>query len=131
MLILKQDLKELLQSHGLKATPQRLIVLEYLIKHQTHPTAEQIHEDLENISLATVYNTLDKLVDSELVIAINDGSKRRYDYYGEPHYHVVNKTTGEIMNVDNFDFRPLIEAARKASGLNITGYKVEIYGVED
>ena len=24
----------------------------------------------------------DKLVDSELVIAINDGSKRRYDYYG-------------------------------------------------
>lgn len=53
------------------------------------------------------------------------------NYYGEPHYHVVNKTTGEIMNVDNFDFRPLIEAARKASGLNITGYKVEIYGVED
>ena len=79
---MEQDLKELLQSHGLKATPQRLIVLEYLIKHQTHPTAEQIHEDLENISLATVYNTLDKLVDSELVIAINDGSKRRYDYYG-------------------------------------------------
>ncbi|MDM5143931.1 hypothetical protein ICE98_01004 [Lactococcus lactis] len=35
------------------------------------------------------------------------------------------------MNVDNFDFRPLMEAARKASGLNITGYKVEIYGVED
>jgi Fe2+/Zn2+ uptake regulation proteins len=70
VLILEQDLKELLQSHGLKATPQRLIVLEYLIKHQTHPTAEQIHEDLENISLATVYNTLDKLVDSELVIAI-------------------------------------------------------------
>ena len=128
---MEQDLKELLQSHGLKATPQRLIVLEYLIKHQTHPTAEQIHEDLENISLATVYNTLDKLVDSELVIAINDGSKRRYDYYGEPHYHVVNKTTGEIMNVDNFDFRPLMEAARKASGLSITGYKVEIYGVED
>ncbi|MEI3637345.1 transcriptional repressor [Lactococcus lactis subsp. lactis] len=128
---MEQDLKELLQSHGLKATPQRLIVLEYLIKHQTHPTAEQIHEDLENISLATVYNTLDKLVDSELVIAINDGSKRRYDYYGEPHYHVVNKTTGEIMNVDNFDFRPLMEAARTASGLNITGYKVEIYGVED
>lgn len=128
---MEQDLKELLQSHGLKATPQRLIVLEYLIKHQTHPTAEQIHEDLENISLATVYNTLDKLVDSELVIAINDGSKRRYDYYGEPHYHVVNKTTGEIMNVDNFDFRPLMEAARKACGLNITGYKVEIYGVED
>ena len=128
---MEQDLKELLQSHGLKATPQRLIVLEYLIKHQTHPTAEQIHEDLENISLATVYNTLDKLVDSELVIAINDGSKRRYDYYGEPHYHVVNKTTGEIMNVDNFDFRPLIEAARKASCLNITCYKVEIYGVED
>lgn len=128
---MEQDLKELLQSHGLKATPQRLIVLKYLIKHQTHPTAEQIHEDLENISLATVYNTLDKLVDSELVIAINDGSKRRYDYYGEPHYHVVNKTTGEIMNVDNFDFRPLMEVARKASGLNITGYKVEIYGVED
>ncbi|MGF1982405.1 Fur family transcriptional regulator [Lactococcus taiwanensis] len=128
---MEQDLKALLQEHGLKATSQRLIVLDYLISHQTHPTAEQIHEDLDNISLATVYNTLEKLIESELVIAINDGSKRRYDYYGDPHYHVVNKTTGEIINVDNFDFRSLIEAARQATGLTITGYKVEIYGIED
>ncbi len=89
---------------------------------------KKIHEDLPDISLATVYNTLEKLVESGLIIVINVNGTRRYDYYGEPHYHVINKTTGEIFNVDNFDFRPLINAAREASDLRITGFKVEVFG---
>lgn len=128
---METDLRKMLQAYHLKVTPQRLSVLEYLISHQTHPSAEEIHEDLKAISLATIYNTLEKLIQSGLVIAINVGGTRRYDYYGKPHYHVINKTTGEIINVDNFDFKPLLEAARQASNLIITGFKVEVYGKEN
>ena len=125
-------LRDILQNHGLKASSQRLTILDYLMTHETHPTAEMIHADLTTISLATIYNTLEKLVDVGIVIVIDtqkDG-KRHYDFYGEPHYHIINSRTNEIIDADNFDVKPLFEAARQASGLNITGFHIEIDGVD-
>ncbi|ADG41066.1 MULTISPECIES: Fur family transcriptional regulator [Leuconostoc] len=126
------DLRDMLQTHGLKATFQRITILDYLMTHETHPTADMIHMDLKEISLATIYNTLEKLVDVGLVIVIDTqkDDKRHYDYYGEPHYHIINNHTNEIIDADNFDVAPLFEAARQASGLNITGFHIEIYGVD-
>ncbi|CAK8053521.1 Fur family transcriptional regulator [Eupransor demetentiae] len=124
--------RTLLQEHGLKATQQRLTLLDYLMTHETHPTAEMIHADLPDISLATIYNTLEKLVEVDLVVIIEglaDG-KRHYDFFAEPHYHIIDTDTSEIIDANNFDPRPLMQAARKASGLNITGYHIELYGVE-
>lgn len=127
-----KTLRDILQAHGLKSTFQRLSILEYLMTHETHPTAEMIHDDLSDISLATIYNTLDKLVDVGIIIVIDTlkDDKRHYDYYGEPHYHIINSNTNEIIDVDNFDVAPLFEAARQVSGLNITGFHIEIYGVD-
>ncbi|WP_220740865.1 Fur family transcriptional regulator [Leuconostoc miyukkimchii] len=129
--MINQTLRDMLQSHGLKATFQRLTILEYLMTHETHPTAEMIHDNLPSISLATIYNTLDKLVDVGIVIVIDTlkDDKRHYDYYGEPHYHIINSNTSEIIDADNFDVTQLFEAARQASGLNITGFHIEVYGV--
>ncbi|MGY3743243.1 Fur family transcriptional regulator [Leuconostoc inhae] len=127
-----KTLRDILQAHGLKSTFQRLSILEYLMTHETHPTAEMIHDDLSDISLATIYNTLDKLVDVGIIIVIDTlkDDKRHYDYYGEPHYHIINSNTNEIIDADNFDVAPLFEAARQVSGLNITGFHIEIYGVD-
>lgn len=127
-----KKLRDILQAHGLKSTFQRLSILEYLMTHETHPTAEMIHDDLSDISLATIYNTLDKLVDVGIIIVIDTlkDDKRHYDYYGEPHYHIINSNTNEIIDADNFDVAPLFEAARQVSGLNITGFHIEIYGVD-
>ncbi|GLY44673.1 transcriptional repressor [Leuconostoc lactis] len=99
--------------------------------HETHPTAEMIHRDLSEISLATIYNTLERLVAAGIVIAIdtlNDG-KRHFDYYGQPHYHIINTQTNAIIDAENFDVGPLLEAARQASALNITGFHIEVYGI--
>ncbi|WEV54823.1 Fur family transcriptional regulator [Leuconostocaceae bacterium ESL0723] len=125
-------LRQILQKRGLKATQQRLTLLEYLMTHETHPTAEMIHKDLTDISLATIYNTLEKLVEVKLVAIIegvSDG-KRHYDYFGDPHYHIINTKTEEIIDADNFDPTVLLQAAREASGLNITDYRIEVYGVD-
>lgn len=125
-------LKNVLQEHQLKATSQRLTLLEYMMTHDTHPTAEMIHQDLPNISLATVYNTLEKFVEKKLVIiidGISDG-KRHYDAADHPHYHVINTRTNEIIDAANFDPAPLIKAAEAATGLKITEYKIDLYGVD-
>ncbi|MDR2661317.1 MAG: transcriptional repressor [Lactobacillaceae bacterium] len=125
----EQELRTILKKYNLKITPQRLIILNYLISHKTHPTAEMIHSDLKTISLATIYNTLEKLVETGLVVVIDiNDDKHHFDYYGNPHYHIINKTTNEIIDADNFNVQPLLDAASKASGLKISGYHIEVYG---
>ncbi|USS91791.1 Fur family transcriptional regulator [Fructobacillus americanaquae] len=126
------QLKSVLQEHKLKATNQRLTLLEYMMSHDTHPTAEMIHNDLPDISLATVYNTLEKFVNAKLVVVIegiSDG-KRHYDAASHPHYHVINTQTNEIIDAANFDPAPLIKAAQAATGLKITEYRIDLYGVK-
>ncbi|GAP02463.1 ferric uptake regulator [Fructobacillus pseudoficulneus] len=126
------QLKSVLQEHKLKATNQRLTLLEYMMSHDTHPTAEMIHNDLPDISLATVYNTLEKFVNAKLVVVIegiSDG-KRHYDAAAHPHYHVINTNTNEIIDAANFDPAPLIKAAQAATGLKITEYRIDLYGVK-
>ena len=131
MLMPDQKLRNMLQERGLKATSQRMIILDYLMSHKTHPTAEMIHADLQSISLATVYNTLEKLIETGLVVVIDvNDDKRHFDYYGKPHYHIINQETHEIIDANNFDVQPLIDSARKASGLNISGYHIELYGID-
>ena len=50
---------------GLKLTPQRLAILDYLDKNFDHPTAEDIYADIKDkfptMSFATVYKTLESL----------------------------------------------------------------------
>ena len=47
---------------GIRPSVQRLAILDYLIKHPTHPNIEDVYKALENkvptLSRTTVYNTL-------------------------------------------------------------------------
>lgn len=51
-----------LKAGGVRITPQRYAILEYLIQYRNHPTADEIFRSLEsrfpNMSVATVYNNL-------------------------------------------------------------------------
>jgi len=57
-----QDAVERLKQSGVRITPQRFAVLEFLVNAKSHPTADEIYKALEgkfpNMSVATVYNNL-------------------------------------------------------------------------
>lgn len=72
MAISQEEFKKLLKEKGLKVTNQRLLVLEVLADHRdTHMTAEDIYdlvkEDYPEIGLATIYRTLQLLLNMQLV----------------------------------------------------------------
>lgn len=127
-----------LRENHVRLTPQRKIILRYLISHHTHPTVEMIYDDLknevDNISLATIYNTLKVLVDYKLVIELKTGDgSAHYDYFGRPHFHVVCDNCGKITDVFAEDFanlnRQLQDIARKSSGYLITQSDIEVHGL--
>lgn len=101
------DVKEIIRNHGLKATPNRIAVLEYLMSSKEHPSAEMVKDYLNSLgnkfSLATVYNILDAFVENGVIIRVRDDENNmmRFDANTKFHIHVYNTKTNEIM--DYFD----------------------------
>lgn len=129
---------EHLRKTHVRITPQRKIILNYLINHHTHPSVEMIYEDLkdsvENISMATVYNTLKLLTEYGLVIELKNGDgSTHYDYFGHPHYHVVCDNCGKITDVFDPHFteisKELAEMTREKTDYLVTGNSIEVHGI--
>lgn len=95
---------ERIRGAGLKLTPQRLAVLDYLQRAAGHPTAEQIGAELNRgrsrAARATVYNALRALRDAGLVSEVRlDGATARYDTNLAPHHHFICRRCGRIEDV--------------------------------
>lgn len=93
-----------LENHGLKGTPQRMLVAQLLLKAPRHLTAEQILKELKQaghrVSKATVYNTLNMLTEHGLIRGINLGGDHTvYDSTSTPHHHFHNVDTGELVDI--------------------------------
>jgi Fur family peroxide stress response transcriptional regulator len=66
-----EAIKKSLEDGGLRCTPQRYAVMEFLMEHNSHPTAAEIFEAVNRVdprcSRATTYNNLRDLVRAGLV----------------------------------------------------------------
>jgi Fur family ferric uptake transcriptional regulator len=88
-----------------RLTPQRRVVAEVLSGVNVHLTAESVHSAaqalLPEISLATVYNTLNELVAMGVVLEVTAGSgPKRYDPNARtPHHHLVCRRCGTLRDV--------------------------------
>ena len=117
---------------GLKLTPQRLAILEYMEGNTNHPSAEAIHKAVSKkyptMSFATVYNTLEALKRRgylrELTI---DPSKKRFDPNTGPHHHLICLHCRRIVDIH----RPIkIQMpSAEAGDFKILSHHVEFYGL--
>lgn len=98
-------LSQKLANSGLRSTPQREVVYNVLLQKRDHPTADEVYArvraELPTISLATVYNCLEALVQCEVVRAVNfERGPTRYCPNLHPHAHFHDERTGETYDVD-------------------------------
>ncbi|MDP3071475.1 MAG: transcriptional repressor [Opitutaceae bacterium] len=98
-------LTQRLADSGLRATPQREVVYDVLLKKRDHPTADEVFarvkSELPTISLATVYNCLETLVQCDLVRAVNfERGPTRYCPNLRPHAHFHDEKTGRTHDID-------------------------------
>lgn len=131
--IIDEAAVQMLKQNKLRVTPQRQIVLHYLMTHHNHPDVGTLFNELtaahQDLSLATIYNTLNTLVETGLVIELENGDAgTHYDYFGRPHFHAVCQNCGKITDIFYDDFSNLEQAAIKQSGYLITEDHIELYG---
>jgi Fur family peroxide stress response transcriptional regulator len=100
-----ETLAQRLADSGLRATPQREVVYNVLLQKRDHPTADQVFtrvkDSLPTISLATVYNCLEALVQCGLVRQVNlEREPSRFCPNLQPHAHFHDEKTGTTRDID-------------------------------
>ncbi len=113
---------------GLKVTPQRIAILEAIIKLNNHPTADNIIEYIRKnhpyIATATVYKVLDALAENDLIKRVKtDADIMRYDAIMESHHHLYCSESDRIEDYVDDDLNQLIEEHLKRKG--IPGFSIE------
>lgn len=105
-----------LKRRGLRATPQRAIILQAIETLSGHITAEDIFEIVQRanafISLATVYRTLDLLKELGLITESNMGTgTAHYALISHgPHHHAVCRTCNKTIELPHDLFESLEKA---------------------
>jgi Fur family iron response transcriptional regulator len=98
------EIVELLRSHDIYPTTQRVIITRLLFEKCAHLSAEDVfrlvNADNRHVSKATVYNTLGLLAEKGVVReVIADPTRIFYDPNTQPHHHFFDVTTGELTDI--------------------------------
>ena len=121
----KEEISKQLKETGLKATPQRILILDLIMKHG-HIGIETLYEKMRNIvpsiSIATIYKNLKILEEKGLVKEVSISSfKNLYELSNVPHIHIVCQ---KCKSISDFFIN---EAELKEHFKNLT--KAEISGI--
>lgn len=130
------SITETLKQNNYKLTDQRMAILEVMIENKGHHlTAEDVLNEARlkspNIGIATVYRTLDKLVDIAILYkTMFEEGKYRYeltDNHAHQHHHVVCLNCGKIVEVEE-DLLLNLEQHIEKQGYKIVDHELKLYG---
>ncbi len=123
---------EKLKESGLKVTPQRLAIIEFLSEYGHLSIAkmyELVKEKFPSISLATIYKNVNAMIDNGFLKEVKIiGEDSRYELnYGE-HSHVVCRECGRVVDID-LDTSNIYKEAKEKSNIKVESSSMVFYGV--
>ena len=123
-----------LKANNIRITPQRYGILEYLIEHDSHPTADEIYKALSDrfpsMSVATVYNNLRLFTEIGFVKEMRFGdASSRFDFATTEHYHAVCENCSKVEDVYYPGLEDVESVTADLTGFKITHHRLEIYGL--
>ncbi|MGI5881861.1 MAG: Fur family transcriptional regulator [Dethiobacteria bacterium] len=135
-----QSIEEILRAKKIKVTPQRMAVYSVLKNTKSHPSVENIYQQLKPdypaMSLATVYKTVDVFKKVGLIqeLSIGDGGLR-YDADMKPHSHIYCRGCGRIVDLQQncfagyFNGKILLKKINEETGFDISSFQLYFYGL--
>jgi len=115
--------QSLLQEFNLKATPQRLEIVN-LLYDKGHLTIDNLYVMLQDkfpsLSLATIYKNINKMINNNFLSEVNiPNQKSVYELVKKEHSHIVCSKCNEIIDI-NLNISNIINDAE-----NKTSYQIE------
>jgi len=128
-------LERLCTERGMRMTGQRRVNAQVLSEADDHPDVEEVHRRASardaRISLSTVYRTVRLLEGAGILERHEFGDGRaRYEQAGHGHHdHLINVTTGEVIEFSNEQIERLQESVARELGFRLIGHRLELFGM--
>lgn len=122
------------RERGLNVTSPRLLIYRRLLENPGHPSAEEIYRavqrDHPNISMATVYKTLEMLAEHNLISKVTHlHDLARYDCNNDFHHHFVCIKCKKIVDIVSDDLNNLPVPDQLKENYHILNYRVQFDGL--
>jgi Fur family peroxide stress response transcriptional regulator len=119
---------------GIKVTPQRIAIYKELADTDEHPSTETIYKKIlkyhPNISLTTVYRTLETFEKLGLVSVVNVlYNAARYDANLEPHHHLVCVVCKKVKDFYDDSLANLNIPQKALLEYKLLGYTIQLNGI--
>ncbi len=131
----KADLIQTLKAAGMRITPQRVAICRLLSESEQHPTAQAIYDELHDpfpsLSLATVYNTLEVLVDMGVIHVLGSAGDGAVHYDGDasPHINLACVSCHRVIDFPSEYIHEVEEEVQANSGYRLMGARMLYYGL--
>ena len=123
------------EAANLRMTEQRRIIARVLEDSTDHPDVEELYTRASaqdaSISIATVYRTVKLFEESGILdrLEFGDGRARYEDAERDHHDHLIDLTTGKVIEFVDSEIEELQERIATKLGYTLRGHKLELYGV--
>lgn len=122
-----------LKDKGIRFTPQRQAILEFLLATDIHPTAEEIYKQVKmkfpGVSLGTIYNTLNMLKEHRFILELPCGDmSSRFDGNPENHYHAMCSVCSKVVDFHNTLIN-MDKLVAEKTGFEVKNHQLVFYGV--
>jgi len=124
------------EAQGLRMTDQRRVIARVLEESTDHPDVEVLYarasaED-PNISIATVYRTVKLFEEAGILerLEFGDGRARYEDAERDHHDHLIDLSSGEVIEFVSEEIEALQEKIAEKLGYDLRGHRLELYGVK-
>ena len=131
----RQRFLSFLKDRGQRRTPERLAILDALYATSDHIDADTLYsrllEDGVSVSRATVYNTLDLLIECDLAVRHQFGQQqakfeRAFAYW--QHDHLICLDCGEILEFCDPRLQEIQETVADIYGFAVSRHALTVYG---
>lgn len=126
--------EKILREHGVRITPQRVVILRALKNTGSHPDVDAVYRhvarEFPHISRDTVYRTLSMMEEKKIIGSVlSVGNAKRYDPNTTRHHHLICIRCRKIYDFSAERFDRLEPPALMTERFKVLRINVQLEGV--